>query len=308
MTRLVVRCPAKINLHLEVLGLRPDGYHEVRTVLAAVGLFDVLEVVPAPAGVWELRVEGGVTLPADNTVWRAAQLLKGAFPCTDGARVVLRKHIPVAAGLGGGSADGAAALVALAQLWGVEPEPGDLLKLAAQLGADVPFFLLGGVCWGEGRGEVVYPLPDLPPYWAVLIPGKEPVPTPAVYRAWDRKMGRQFPGSFSGSGPGAGSLERSIFYDWLVGRGELPLRMLRNDLQAPAADLFPWISENLTLMEGFSPLLSMVSGSGGTVFGLFRGREEAEMVALRLAAVKAVAVPLLSRERSQLAPRREQEA
>lgn len=309
MTPLVVRCPAKVNLHLEVLGSRPDGYHEVRTLLAAVGLFDELEVEPAPPGVWELHVEGGASLPRENTVARAAQLLRRAFACEKGARVVLRKRIPMAAGLGGGSADGAGALVALARLWGLEAEATSLMQLAAELGSDVPFFVLGGACWAEGRGEVVYPLPDLPRYWVVLIPGKEPVPTPAVYRAWDQAQGASqgLQGSSGEDGAGEGSAGGSLLYDGLVRGEELPLVNLRNDLQTPATRLYPWISENLVLVKRFSPLVAMVSGSGGTVFGLFRAAEEARDAALRLAGRGAVAVPMLSREESRLVPRPKEE-
>lgn len=306
MTRMVVRCPAKVNLHLEVFGLRPDGYHEVRTLLAAVGLWDELEVEAAPPGVWELRVEGGVSLPADNTVWRAAKLLLSAFPDAGGARVVLRKGIPAAAGLGGGSADGAAALVALAKLWGLPVEPGQLVAMASEIGSDVPFFLFGGACWATGRGEQVLPLPDLPRYGVVVIPGQEPVSTPAVYRAWDEAQQESALPSFEPAPglprPGAGWHEGEGFflYDWLVGKGELPFAKLRNDLQAAAIALFPWIGENLALLARFSPLTAMVSGSGGTVFGLFRDEGEAVRVAAELSPRQAVAVPLLRREESQL--------
>lgn len=311
MKRVVVRCPAKVNLHLEVLGLRPDGYHEVRTLLAAVGLWDEVEVTPAPSEVLEVQVEGGVRLPRENTVWRAAQLLRRAFPGVGGARVVLRKGIPVAAGLGGGSADGAAALVALAKLWGVAVEPAQLVALAAELGSDVPFFLFGGACWATGRGEQVLPLPDLPRYGVVLIPGREPVSTPAVYKAWDKAQsphtGPGTPASEAFScapGPGAGAKEAEGFflYDCLVGKGELPFAKLRNDLQGPAVGLFPWIGENVALIARFAPLVAMVSGSGGTVFGVFRDEGEATRVAAELSARNAVAVPLLPRASSQLLP------
>lgn len=307
MTRMVVRCPAKVNLHLEVLGRRPNGYHEVRTLLSAVGLWDELEVAPAPPEVLEVHVEGGVSLPRENTVWRAAQLLRREFPAVAGARILVRKGIPVAAGLGGGSADGAAALVALAKLWGLSVEPGKLLAMASEIGSDVPFFLFGGACWATGRGEQVLPLPDLPRYGVVLIPGREPVSTPAVYRAWDEaqqestvRAAFEPVSSLSKLGGGGKEGEGFFLYDWLVGKGELPFAKLRNDLQAAAIALFPWIGENLALLAGFSPLAAMVSGSGGTVFGLFRDEGEAVRVAAELVHCQAVAVPLLGREESQL--------
>lgn len=311
MNTLVVRCPAKVNLHLEVLGLRADGYHEVRTLMVAVGLWDELAIFPVPGGAIEMEVSGG-TLPQDNTVRRAAELLARYSGVRPGARVVLSKGIPVAAGLGGGSADGAAALVGLAHFWGLDLPRRELAALAAALGSDVPFFLEGGACWAEGRGEIVYPLPDLPPLWVVLVPGREPVPTPAVYRAWDeghRLMGELQVGKVERETAGAHGFPRAaeaLLYDWLVGGGQLPWAKLRNDLQQPAVGLFPWIGEHLRRLETSLPLLAMVSGSGGTVFGIFASQAEARNAAGGIPG--AVAVPVLTREQSQLAPKRKEGA
>ncbi|MCS7183682.1 MAG: 4-(cytidine 5'-diphospho)-2-C-methyl-D-erythritol kinase [Thermoanaerobaculum sp.] len=293
MRRLVIRCPAKVNLHLEVLGRREDGFHEVRTLLVAVGLFDELELNPAPPSVLEVHFPGVPGLPADNTVFRAAQLLRQHFPQVGGAQVVVRKRIPVAAGLGGGSADGAAALVALGRLWNLSLSPGSLARLAARIGSDVPFFLWGGTCWAVGRGEEVYPLPDLPPYWVVLVPGRDAVPTAAVYGALKC-------GPFEGFRFGP-------LYDWLVGGGELPWQELRNDLQGTAVQLFPWIGEVLRRVRDAAPLVAMVSGSGGTVFAVFRHRHEAQQAVEKADLPQAVIVPVLARSQSQPALLLEQE-
>lgn len=287
MKREVVRCPAKVNLHLEVLGRRADGYHEVRTVLAAVGLFDRLEVEEAPNGVLELTVGGREGVPVEgNIVLRAAALLEQRWGVRRGARMHLEKRIPVAAGLGGGSSDGAGALVALSRVWGLPTTWEALFPLAAVLGADVPFFLLGGVCWGVGRGEEVYPLPDLPPWWVVLLPGREPVPTAAVYQALPASPQRPF--------------ANGRLYRWLLGGGEVPVTGFANDLQAAAIRLYPWIQETLEQLSCFSPLLAMVTGSGGTVFGLFAVEERAREAAKELAEKGAILAPLLPRERSSL--------
>ncbi len=148
---IVVACPAKVNLHLEVLGRRPDGYHELRTVFAAVGVWDELALEEAPAGVFELSVVPAGAAPEgpENLVVRAARALAAAAGNGRGARMTLRKAIPLGGGLGGGSADAAAALVGAARLWGADATPRDLAELAAALGADVPFFLVGGR--GVGR-------------------------------------------------------------------------------------------------------------------------------------------------------------
>jgi 4-diphosphocytidyl-2-C-methyl-D-erythritol kinase len=289
MKSLACACPAKVNLHLQVLGRRQDGFHEVRTLLVPVGLFDHLRVEEAPAGVLELVVEGAAEVPVEgNTVLRAAQLLQEATGVQRGARLFLRKGIPVAAGLGGGSSDGAAALVLLSRLWGLPVTWQALYPLAAALGSDVPFFLLGGLCWGVGRGEEVYPLPDLPPWWVVLVPGLEPVPTASVYGALRTKGLQLF-----ANGP---------LYHWLIAGGEMPFSALANDLQEVVLELYPWAKARLQQLQEHKPLLAMVSGSGGTVFALFAREEEAREVEQAAQAVGARAVPVLCRKGSRLLP------
>jgi 4-diphosphocytidyl-2-C-methyl-D-erythritol kinase len=167
VSALVVRCPAKVNLHLRVLGRRPDGYHELRTLFVSVGLWDEVEVRGDPGGRLELVVEPAGSAPQgpDNLVLRAAASLRRLLPAPCGAAITLRKAIPTAAGLGGGSADAAAALVALARLWGLDHSFAALAPLAAELGADVPFFLLGA--WrGRGRGDRLTATTTLP-----FVPG-----------------------------------------------------------------------------------------------------------------------------------------
>lgn len=287
MTRLRLRCPAKVNLHLEVLGKRPDGYHEVRTLLAAVGLFDELELALAPEGSIELTVESGFSVPLEgNTILKAARRLAEITGTKAGAHIRLSKRIPVAAGLGGGSSNAAAALVGLSQLWGLPVRWETLFSLAAGIGADVPFFLLGGVCWGVGRGDEVYPLPDLPESWVVLVPGREPVLTATVYGALNFGPERRFP--------------NPTVYTWVLQGGPLPVGALVNDLQEAATDLFPWVEEALERMRRCQPELALVSGSGGTVFGLFLSVQGARRAAEVLHDLGALAVPILSRRQSSL--------
>jgi len=164
---LKILAPAKINLTLEVLGKRPDGYHEVRTVIQAIGLCDVLELEVAP----DIQVKADIAeLPTEaNLVYQAARLLKefSAFP--RGACLKLTKCIPAAAGLGGGSSDAAATLIGLNRLWQLGLSIEDLLPLAAKLGSDVPFFLYGGAAFAESRGERVTPLRNSVKAWIVLL-------------------------------------------------------------------------------------------------------------------------------------------
>jgi len=162
---MLLYAPAKVNWTLEVLGRREDGYHEVRTVMQAIDLCDILEFGPGE-GV-RLEVEGPHEASEDDLVLRAASLLDGGGG--RGARMRLTKRIPVAAGLGGGSSDAAVALRGLNELWRLGLSGERLAEMAAGLGSDVPFFLVGGTALAEGRGERMTPLPDAAQTWLVLL-------------------------------------------------------------------------------------------------------------------------------------------
>ncbi len=287
---MTVRCPGKVNLHLEVLGKRPDGYHELRTLFAAVGVWDDLVLTAAPAGVLELTVEpaGAVSAGGDNLVIRAVRAAAAAWGGGGGARIHLRKRIPVGGGMGGGSADAAAALVGVASLWGRPCSAASMERLAEGLGSDVPFFLVAGVAWGEGRGTEVRALADLPSWWLVLLPGEEPVSTPEVYVSL-------------GLGP-VGEVAESAVYDWSAGGGALPLSACRNDLEPAVVVRWPAVRTRLEALRRTDPLLAMVSGSGGTVFSVYPGEARARDEAERLGSYRPLVAPLLSRERSLLRP------
>ena len=167
-TSLRLKAPAKVNLCLEVLGRRSDGYHEVRTVLQAIDLADELIMERAEAISLEVAPPGAVFAEA-NLVLAAAALLREEVGLQTGARIRLEKRIPVSAGLGGGSSDAAATLLGLRRLWGLDLMEERLLRLAARLGSDVPFFLRGGTALGSGRGEKLTPLPTPKGLWAVVL-------------------------------------------------------------------------------------------------------------------------------------------
>jgi 4-diphosphocytidyl-2-C-methyl-D-erythritol kinase len=288
--RMRVRCPAKVNLHLEVLGRRLDGYHEIRTVFAAVGLWDELVCTSAPGGLLEVAVEpeGAAPVGGDNVVVKAARTLAEHLGGERGASMVLRKGIPVAGGLGGGSSDAAAALAGLSRLWGSSEPLRELEPLAAGLGADVPFFLVGGIAWGVGRGSDVTPLKDLPRWWVVLLPGPEPIPTGEVYGALK-----------SGALDVGGSAE---IYRWVAAGGDLPLGVCRNDLQPTVTKRWPEVGRRLASVHATQPLLGLLSGSGGTVFGLYQDEARARRSAGQLANYGPIVAPLLTREASLLRP------
>jgi 4-diphosphocytidyl-2-C-methyl-D-erythritol kinase len=179
---LRLRAPAKINWTLEVLGKRPDGYHEVRTVLQTIALCDWITLLPAR----ELSIapgDGGPP-PDDNLAYRAAARLREAAGVRAGARIAIEKRVPLAAGLGGGSSDAAAVLRGLRALWALDVSDEELAAIAAGLGSDVPFFLRGGTALASGRGEVCAPLPDPAPQRLVIAWPDRPAPPDKTARMY----------------------------------------------------------------------------------------------------------------------------
>lgn len=264
MSAVAVRAHAKINLDLRVLGMRPDGFHELRTVFQAITLHDVIACVPHDGPFAIECSAAGVPLDSSNLIWRAAERLWRALRrpgAPTGVVVRLDKQIPLQAGLGGGSADAAATLVALAKLWRVPVRPAQLTDIGATLGADVPFFLSGGTALGLGRGDEVYPLADLPRHWIVLVIPGFGVSTSEAY-GWydgDREQGR---------------LDRR---DPQHVPGPWPSRAAQmvNDLEGPIARHHPEIDQMKAALRRAGALAAAMSGSGSTVFGLFQRRSEA---------------------------------
>ncbi len=277
---VTVRAPAKINLHLGVGRPRNDGYHPLDTVFQAVGLYDD---VRAADGDGRVSVEpaaylpvGVLPQPADNIVTRAAQLLaETADESIELAPVDLHveKRIPVAGGMAGGSADAAATLVALDRLWDLETPDELLLELAASLGSDVPFALLGGTAHGTGRGERLHPQTDRATWWWVVVPSHEGLSTPAVYRRFD-EMFPDAPPTPASSAAVASALSS--------GDPQHLAAALHNDLEAAAIDLRPGLADLIAHGEGEGALRGLVSGSGPTVLFLCESGDHARALADRL--------------------------
>ena len=256
-TSLVVRAFAKINLDLTIVGLLPDGYHEVRTVLQSVALHDTLTFTAVPGPFAITCTQPGVPTDARNLVWRAAALLWSvrrdpAAPLA-GVRVTLEKRIPVEAGLGGGSSDAAATLVALSRLWNLSLDLPSLARLGARLGADVPFFLAGGTALGSGRGDDVSPLVEPPVTPIVIVKPPFGVPTPDAYGWFDQDRKPKPVRGTSRTLPG-----------WPAWAHDL-----RNDLEAPVASRFPQIRRTARDLTALGALHAAMSGSGSAVFGVF---------------------------------------
>ncbi len=260
MKRVHFRAFAKVNYALDVLGLRGDGYHEVRTVLQSVSLADEVEIEVGDEG-FGLRVEpDGARLgpPEENTAYRAWRLLRELTGDELPVRVRLRKGIPAGAGLGGGSADAAAVLVGLNRLFGLGLGAEDLRELGARVGADVPFCVSGGTALGEGAGELLTPLPPPPEHHLVLTKPSASAATTRIYRAYDDE----------GPARGANAVEAVVA---ALRSGSLPVlaAAVGNDLAPVTARIVPEVAalERKLLENG--ALGASMSGSGTAVYGIF---------------------------------------
>ena len=267
--RIRLRAFAKVNYALDVLGLREDGYHEVRTVMQSVSLADEVEIEVTGRG-FGLRVEPeGTSIgpPEKNTAYHAWTLLCGLAGDDLPVRVTLRKGIPAGAGLGGGSADAAAVLVGLNGLFGLGLSVEELRGVGSGIGADVPFCVSGGTALGEGVGEVLTPLPPPPGHRLVVAKPLAGADTGRIYRAYDEGSGQ----SARSAGAVVAALES----------GNLPAlaAAVGNDLAAVTAGLVPGVAE---LRRGFmdaGALGASMSGSGTAVYGLFAEERAARSAA-----------------------------
>ena len=260
---VTLRAFAKINLSLRVGDLRPDGFHDVRTILQSIDLFDRVTCA-ARQGPFQIRCDmPGVPTDRTNLVWQAAQLLWNAAGRDGAARdtvVTLRKRIPMQAGLGGGSSDAAAALLGLRRVWKLRVPDELIHAIAVQLGSDVPFFLVGGTALGLGRGEEVYALERLPRYWVVLVIPPFGVATRDAYE-W--------------CGEHTSTSSVSLLPDTWLGR----TTPLVNELEAPVAARYPVITQLRQEFTDRGALMSAMSGSGSTVFGVFESAGPARRAA-----------------------------
>jgi len=247
-----------------VLGMRADGFHELRTVFQSLALHDIIRCIPRP-GPFAIECDAaGIPLDRTNLIWRAAETLWRSLRRDGPVRDVvvrLEKQIPQQAGLGGGSADAAATLLALASAWRVPMKPAQLTDLAAHIGSDVPFFLSGGTALGLGRGEEVYPLADLPRHFIVLLIPGFGVSTSEAYGWYDneRELSQAPREAQHVPGPWPSRAAQMI-----------------NDLEPPIARHHPEIDQMKAALRRAGALAAAMSGSGSTVFGLFQNRRDAQ--------------------------------
>ncbi|MBF6131551.1 4-(cytidine 5'-diphospho)-2-C-methyl-D-erythritol kinase [Nocardia otitidiscaviarum] len=273
---VVVRAPSKVNLHLGVGDLRDDGYHDLTTVFQALSLSDDVRLAPAGSLAVKVTGEGAAEVPTDRTnlVWKAAVRLAhldGRAPLVE---IAIDKGIPVAGGMAGGSADAAAALVGLNDLWELGLGREQLLDIAAELGSDVPFALHGGTALGRGRGEKLLPVLSRNSFHWVLALAKGGLSTPAVFRELDRL--REV-----GDPPRLDSPE-ALLQALASGDPHQLAPLLGNDLQAAALSLKPELRRTLRGGVAAGALAGIVSGSGPTCAFLCESEEVAVSVAAEL--------------------------
>jgi len=281
----IARAPAKLNLFLELLGRRDDGVHELETLMVPVRLFDSLTLTrPAsdsrPGTIrinlrtcWPIQpAELFEVVPdRDNLAVRALELLRQRSGCELGARLELVKRIPVAAGLGGGSSDAAAALQLANRAWNIHWSRERLRQLAAELGSDVPFFLSGGAAICRGRGEQIEPLAAVRPFHFVIVKPHEGLGTSAVYQAHDAL-------SSSPRRTPPGQLSRLVSAV-RSGRWQELARELHNGLQTAAASLSPWVERLRAIFDRLDCVGHQLSGSGSAYFGVCRHAQHARRLA-----------------------------
>ncbi len=268
---LTLKAPAKINLYLKILNKRPDGYHDIETVFERIDLYDTIKLRPLDKDIVVLCDNPQVPCDSRNLVHRVAAVLKESYGISSGVEITLNKKIPVAAGLGGASSDCAACLRGLNELWGLKLKKDDIFDIGSRIGADVAFFLMDtGRAIGRGKGEILEPLPKGEKFWYLLVnPGFEAL-------AKDAYSALNFGLTHAGNNSkiDVHSLRKIRFND-LGG-------FLFNSLEAPVEKKHKEVSEVKSEIIKAGLKLSLMSGSGPTVYGIAESREKALEVKKRL--------------------------
>jgi 4-diphosphocytidyl-2-C-methyl-D-erythritol kinase len=285
MKSYTLLAPAKINLHLEIIGIRPDNYHELVMIMQTVDLADRVEVRSLSTDNIIIHCSHpGVPLDRTNLAYRAAELMQHEFPNAfakyGGVEITLHKHIPIAAGLAGGSGNAAAVLVGIDLLWDLGLTQSSLQELGARLGSDVPFCISGGTAIATGRGELISPLPSLAEIYVVLGKYRSlEISTPWAYTAYRHEFEHEYaqePVSLADQSHRvhSGDLVKAIVAQDAVRIGGL----LYNDLERVVLPEYPLVSQLRTEFQRHPNLGTMMSGSGPTVFSLASSRAQADEI------------------------------
>ena len=267
---LTVLAPAKLNLTLEVLAKRRDGFHEIRSVIQTINLCDSLHFQLSQN--IEFKSSMPDLIPEDSLVSKATSLLRQATGCSNGATIEVSKRIPLVSGLGGDSSDAAAILRGLNKLWGLGLSPPELLELASQLGSDVAFFVYGGTAVVKGRGEVVTPLPPLPHMWVVVMVPPVPRMPGKTERLYASLKARHYTD---------GQITDRLVA-WLTGGGEVTPSSLSNVFDDVALDSFTGLGEYWQQFLEAGAQEVHLAGSGPSLFALIKDKAQAEKLYLNL--------------------------
>ena len=284
--QVTVPCFAKINLDLRVLHKRPDNYHELRTIFQTVSLKDTLTIEFRAAKRTQIILDSSIDIP-ENVIVRSAKMILTHLRVRAWVRFVIRKQIPIGAGLGGGSSDAAAVLIALPALAGKPTPLSDLVRLAESLGSDVPFFLYGGTAVGLGRGTELYPLPDLRAQPALIVAPGIHVSTAEAYRSLNR--------SALTSHAESPILREFQTVAWnLTGSGldQLPLQ---NDFEEAVFGMHKQVAAHVRKLRKLGAKPALLTGSGSAVFGIFQNRAHAEAASSQFPRGSAYPVRFVSR-------------
>ncbi len=270
MDKLQVKARAKINLTLDVLGKRSDGYHEIETIMQTIELHDVVTVEEAKSGIDVTTDHPLLPGGESNIAFRAARLMIDSFGPEKGIRIRIKKNIPLAAGLAGGSSNAAAVMIAINRLWKLGLSRGELLDKGALIGSDVPFCIMGGTALARGRGEFIDSLPDAPEFWVVVAKPNMEVSTAEVYRNFQSEKVTRRPDT------------RGMVNALLSGDLKKITGNLVNVLESVTIERYPAVLQVKQAMQKSGLQNPLMSGSGPSVFAVAEDRDTAEKAAGRL--------------------------
>ncbi len=280
---------AKLNLDLRVLHRRPDNFHELRSIFQTISLKDTLRIDFDFAKRIQIDLSSSIDI-ADNLVVRAAKLLLEEIKVKAWVRFALKKQIPMGAGLGGGSSNAAAVLLALPALAGKRVPMPELIRFAETLGSDVPFFLYGGTALGLGRGTELYPLPDLPAYHVLVVSTGVHVSTAQAYQALNRDVTNAL------TSPASSPILREFqTISWNLAGGRLEQLPLKNDFETVVFQQHPNLAAVVRKLRRAGATRAMMTGSGSAIFGVFSSQAEAQQAAHRFPAGQAFRVRFVNR-------------
>jgi 4-diphosphocytidyl-2-C-methyl-D-erythritol kinase len=257
--------PAKINVRFEIIGKREDSFHEIRSIMGAVGLYDTLSLSKTPSGITLTSSSSDLPLDNKNLAFKAASLIISEAKVAGGVTISLKKRIPVASGLGGGSSDAATTMKGINELYDLKCSPRQLMGLGVRIGADVPFFFSNGPALATGIGEKLSPIEISPPFWALLV-----TPPIAVSTTWAYSQFKSQPNG------------NDFLFSEKIDLFKVGKEILYNDFERVVISHFPEIAKIKKVLENLGAWGALMSGSGPTVFGLFFDEAEARSAESKL--------------------------